>query len=349
MNNLYELLNDLDASQLQSMTNEKRVPLPAGISLNTIKECAIRRAGIQPTQKRNPFRWYYPVIAAACLCILFTGVWGLGHTEQSYEPGIDGENTPPAPVLPDQEPQLNTWQDFLWGFAGEIIVWGDSELVTTPDDSPNENPERYEDTYRNWNGINISQELLQANNSNVGIDVVYAIGAVSLTDPQMKLKDFVYQGMTVGQLMDQKHDLYDRLGWLASLHKLTKHWDELDQVTRADLLKDIDPEFAAQYKTEKGYDLQRIEADDRQLTEKLEQNKQQEELLREAYQQQYTPVADLGFLSEYGYYVLKHNNRTFVFATAEELLQIAEYVVQHNGNELLNNTVFTLATREERG
>lgn len=347
---LYELFDDMDAAQLGSVSQEKLTALPAGVSLTNIKKQAFQRSGIAViNKKRTPFRWYYPVISAACLCVLLTGVWGHQNTWTPYEPDLDGENTPPAPGLPDQGPQLNTWQDFIQDFAGDIIVWGDSELAETPGDSPIQDPDRYEDPYRNWNGINISQELLQANNSNVGIDVVYAIGAVSLTDPQMKLKDFVYQGMTIGQLMDQRYDLYDRLGCLASLHKLTKHWDELDEVTRADVLKDIDPEFAAQYKTEKGYDLQRIEADDRLLTEKLEQNKQQEASLREAYQQQYVQIADLAFLSKYGYYVLKHNNRTFVFATAEELQQIAEYVILHNGNELLNNTVFTLATREEMG
>lgn len=350
--NLYDLFDSAQAAELEPVLSEGMFALPAEASLANIKALTFRRAGIV---KKSSFRWQRCGVLAAGVCLMVAAAWGA----TKWQNVILAEGSEPAGIQsPRGDGVVHVGSAIAEDFDSSLIVWGTSEDATLrepeevkpldPSDSQNQSDSDVVFEYSQWNSLNVSDSLNSALLAN-SADAVFAVGARSLLAPDVELSDFRYNGKTYEELWQRESVLLNLLGDLTSLRKCASYAAETGKDVMDMLLTEMKEEFISQYYSDGVFDLEAITMDEAAISEECEQIEVQIRELKEAFSQQHDTTPDLGILSEYGYYVVNHNDRYFVMANEAELAELAETMKLCYSVEILENTVFTLASPEELG
>lgn len=350
--NLYDLFDGAQAAELEPVLSEGMFALPAEASLANIKTLTFRRAGIV---KKSSFRWQRCGVLAAGVCLMVAAAWGA----TKWQNVILAEGSEPAGIQsPRGDGVVHVGSAIAEDFDSSRIVWGTSEDVTLREPEPDklQDPSASGDqtdndvvfAYSQWNSLNVSNSLSGALLNN-GADAVFAVGARSLLEPDVELSDFRYNGKTYEELRQQESVLIDLLGDLTTMRKWASYAAETGEDVMEMLLVEMKEEFINQYYSDGIFDMEAITMDEAAISEEFERIEMQIYELKGAFSQQHDTTPDLSLLSEYGYYVVNHNDRYFVMANEAELAELAETMKLCYSVEILENTVFTLASPEELG
>ena len=305
-------------------------------------------------KKKAWIRW---TAMAASLCLIVGAALGFGLLKS---PGVE----------PDVEPDIAYYalHDLMNREDFASIIWGTGGDNTSEDEDPNQSgggdniclPE--DDAWTQWNGINISSGL-QAAMEQLSADDVIAIGVDSWADPALLYDDYVpldayiYNGKTYYELRTayaKADEVHDDLVDLKKFSGLYDEWEAKDDAEFWAKLYDIVPEetvlkYFQGDKASGKFDTTAISDDLNACeTEKLQLENDMAACRRE-YNAKYSAVPDLSQMMNKGYYVVGNGRVFAVILPVGQMSKFAEDAKDMYGQDVLESTVFRMATRSELG
>lgn len=359
---LNDIFDEASAKDLDVLgISETDMPLPEGASLDRIKSRVFVKTGLSAPKKRpaKP-RWQSLVALAASVCLVvggaFGGVWF--YKQNSVTPDI-GEDIAYHMVA-----------DFLRDFAGKQIIWGSQG--NSQDESPNIDPDGNEDPDRNpitpsveylvWNGLNVSKELYEALNSASDTDV-FALKLVAMSEPEVKLSEFVYNGKSWAELSQESNEINGIVNALYLLKDLSISADhgypskeEIEEKMKevAEVIEEMMKEVAYKIKEDTGddflpkyykdgvFDNEKISDDLRDAENRKAQIKGEITDFMSAYNKKHKPNLSAGAWSK-NYYVVVSNYGKYLIIDREQLSNVSK----DTSLPSLENAAFILASQAE--
>lgn len=353
---LYRLFDEADTAELAPFLQRNNTPGVSSDILSAVRHKVYAKTGLTPPQKkcsivRLPQLW---AAAAACLCITVGVLFAAGYLPTGVRP---------MPDIVDPDISYYSIEDLLNRDDYGSIIWGlqqdESSAILPDDDSELSESDSHVD--RNTvqrDGLTIStalDELL----SMLPADTQIAIGINSLAQPSHRLAEHVYQGRTFLQIQkdyDHFRSLFTDLRELKHFSGIYEPFEsEEDCVTFWEkLYSAVDEELVAKYfdgdKLCGSFDVNAISDDLNVCTAEIERLENDLASCRKDWTAECLTLPSLERLkTEKGYYVAGNAGTYAVILPAGCFHTFAADVQALFDQQLVQNILFRLATRNELG
>ena len=352
---LSNIFDEANANELENLVSQNAVSDVSADTLSSIKNKVYAKTGITKAKTKKPvaFRWQSYVAVAACLCLVVGVMFGAGVFQF---PGVQ----PDDDVDPDIE--YYALHDLLNRNDFANIIWGTSGDNASSDEDSNQsgggtNTDRQEDdTWVEWNDIKISTALRDAF-IQLKTDETIAISVKSVGIPECKLDDYVYNGKTYTEILNEYQLASNNKRNLVALKRFSHLYDEWENKDDEEfwnkLYNAVDEVIVAKYfegekkngrfnTTAISDDLNAYETEVLQLENDLRACKRE-------YNAKYNSVLLLSKLMNKGYYVVGNDGFYAVILPIGNLVQFSEDVKAIYEDNELQNAVFKIASRSDLG
>lgn len=349
------IFDEANANELENLVSQNAASDVSADTLSSIKNKVYAKTGITKAKTKKPvaFRWQSYVAVAACLCLAVGVMFGAGVFQF---PGVQ----PDDDVDPDIE--YYALHDLLNRNDFANIIWGTSGNNDSSDEDYNQSgggtntDRREDDTWVEWNDIKISSALRDAF-VQLKTDDVIAISVKSVENPECSLDDYVYNGKTYKEILNDYQLARNNKNNLVALKRFSTfydEWENKDDEEFWDKLYDaVDEEIVSEYfegeKKDGSFNTTAISDDLNAYETEMLQLENDLSACKREYNAKYNSVLLLSKLMNKGYYVVGNDGFYAVVLSIGDLVKFSEDVKTIYGDDALQNVVFKIASRDDLG
>lgn len=334
---LTEIFDMASPGELEELINAN--PLPChdkNLNTSKIKKHVRKQCGI----KKNTARIIYTriAVAAACICIAvgMVIISGIKSNEaNTYSPECSPETLLNSNIL----------NKIIWSYKGNIA-----------DNAPGEDiamlyPSHFSPEEKiNWNGVYVAANVAYYLENNQG-DEVLAIKAISISEPEVSLDDYIYNGKSYSDMCAERDAIKELTKKCIRIKSVSNNFSKLvndkKEQTLITLINDVGEDLVYRCFKDGTFDQDAVRD---LLIQCIYDDQANDKLIDEcknAYIAEYMPIPDFTHLNNQ--MIVKYSKSQVIFVSIAEFQNLTNEMKQVFSDKVINNTLLMLAAPSDLG